>query len=233
MLSENSVCKVNSMNLKSEHELSLLIEFDERKIIFDTGRSDLFIQNAKIMRIDLSQVDYLISSNGNGDHGGGLNHFLKINSKAKIFLHISAANKFYTGIFGFIPDYLSPDQKLIAQKSRIYFIDEDTQIDEKIILLEGFTEVLSQPGANNASFEKNRNPFTINKFNHEIVMLLIEDEEIVLFSGYSNSEIISIIEEVKLFSRSMRIKATIGGFNIHNSVSNKIQTMCTGNVYEV
>jgi 7,8-dihydropterin-6-yl-methyl-4-(beta-D-ribofuranosyl)aminobenzene 5'-phosphate synthase len=131
---------------------------------------------------------------------------LKINKKAKIFLHINAAHKFYTKIFGLIPCYVGPDQKIITQKSRFYFIDEDTQIDDKMILLEGFTEVFLHPEAKNVFFEKDRNRYIIDKFRDEIVMLLIEDEEIVLFSGCSHSAIINLIEEVKLFSKTMRIR---------------------------
>jgi 7,8-dihydropterin-6-yl-methyl-4-(beta-D-ribofuranosyl)aminobenzene 5'-phosphate synthase len=52
-------------------------------------------------------------------------------------------------------------------------------------------------------------------------MLLIENNEIVLFSGCSHSGIINIIEEVKLFSKNMRIKATFGGFHINNPISRK------------
>ncbi|TAL63737.1 MAG: MBL fold metallo-hydrolase, partial [Bacteroidetes bacterium] len=122
VLAENSVCKTNSLDVKAENGLSLFIEFDKRKILFDTGQSDLFIQNAEKMGIDLSQVDYLVISHGHFDHGGGLKHFLKINKKAKIFLHINAAHKFYTKIFGFIPYYVGLDQKIIVQNSRIYFI---------------------------------------------------------------------------------------------------------------
>lgn len=196
----------------AEKGLSLFIEFDERIILFDTGQSDLFIHNAEKMGIALSQVDYLVISYGHFDQGGGLKNFLKINKKAKIFLHITAAQKFYTRIFGSIPYYVGPDQKIITKKDRIYFIDEDTQIDDKIILLEGFKEVFPQPETNKALFEKDKNRFIIDKFNHEIVMLLIENDEIVLFSGCLHSGIINLIEEVKLFSKTMRIKATIGGF---------------------
>jgi 7,8-dihydropterin-6-yl-methyl-4-(beta-D-ribofuranosyl)aminobenzene 5'-phosphate synthase len=216
VLAENSVCKANTLNVKPGHVFSLFIEFDERKILFDTGQSDLFIQNAEKMGLDLSQVDYLVISNGHYDHGGGLKHFLKINKKAKIFLHINAAYKFYIKIFGFIPYYVGPDQKVIAQKSRIYFIDEDTQIDDKIILLEGFEEAFPQPEAIKALFEKTHNRFITDRFNHELVMLLIENDEIVLFSGCSHSGIINTIEEVKLFSKAMRIKATFGCFHMNN-----------------
>jgi len=221
VLAENSVCKTNPWNVRSENGLSLFIEIDERKILFDTGQSDLFIKNAEKMGIDLSQVDYLIISHGHFDHGGGLKHFLKINNKAKIFLHIIAAHKFYIKIFGLIPYYVGLDQKVITKKNRIYFIDEDTQIDDKIILLEGFTELFPQPEANKSLYERDKNRFIIDKFYHEIVLLLIENDEIVLFSGCSHSGIINIIEEVKLNSKAMRIKATFGGFHIHNPISRK------------
>ena len=154
VLAENSVCEANPLNLKSENGLSLFIEFDGRNLIFNTGQSDLFIQNARKMGIDLSQADYLIISHGHFDHGGGLKHFLKINKKGKVFMHINAAHKFYTKIFGSIPYYVGLDQMILAQSSRIYFIEEDTQINDKIILLEGFSEVFPQPETNKALFEK-------------------------------------------------------------------------------
>jgi 7,8-dihydropterin-6-yl-methyl-4-(beta-D-ribofuranosyl)aminobenzene 5'-phosphate synthase len=221
VLAENSICKTSSENLESENGLSLFIEFDERNILFDTGQSDMFIKNAEKMGIDLSQVDYLVISHGHFDHGGGLKHFLKINEKAKIFLHINAAHMFYTKVFGLIPYYVGLDQKIIAQKNRIYFIEEDTIIENKIILIEGFTEVFPQPEANKTLFEKIDKKLVPDEFNHELAMLLIENDEIVLFSGCSHSGIINIIEEVKLFSKTMRIKATFGGFHIHNPISKK------------
>jgi 7,8-dihydropterin-6-yl-methyl-4-(beta-D-ribofuranosyl)aminobenzene 5'-phosphate synthase len=211
VLAENSVCKSNSLNLKAENGLTLFIEFDERKILFDTGQSDMFIHNAREMGIDLSQVDYLVISNGYSDHGGGLKHFQKINKKARVFLHRNAARKYYTKIF--------------AQNSRIYFIEEDTQIEDKIILLEGFTEVFPQPESDKALFEKTENRFIADKFNHELAMLLIENDEIVLFSGCLHSGIINSIDEVKLFSKKMRIKATFGGLHI--------KSLNTGAVIEI
>lgn len=223
VLAENPIRKTSSPGLKSEHGLSLFIEFDGRKILFDTGQSDLFIRNAEKLKIDLSEIDYLAISNGHLDNGGGLSRFLKINKKAKIFMHIKAANQFYTRIFGFIPYYVGFDQKTI-KNSRIYFIEEDTQIEDKIILLEGFPEGFPQPEANKSLFEKTKTRFITDRFNHEIAMLLIEDDEVVLFSGCSHSGIINIIEEVKIYSKNMRIKAAFGGLNINNPIGNKSES---------
>lgn len=222
VLVENSVCKINTKHVKSEDGLSLYIELEEQKIVFDSGQSDLFIHNAVKMGIDLTLVDYLVISHGHFEQGGGLNHFLKINKKAKIFLHIKAAYKYYTSIFGFIP-YNEGLENNIPQNNRINFIKEDTQIDDKIILLEGFPEVFDQPGEDKEIFEKTNNPVS-DKFNHQLAMMLIENDEIVLFSGCSHSGIINIIEEVKLFSKTMRIKATFG---------NKILTLKTGEIIEI
>ena len=69
-------------------------------------------------------------------------------------MHINAAHKFFTKTYGVIPGDVHPGQKIIVQKHRIYFIDEDTQIDDKMILLEGFTEVFPQHEANKPLFEK-------------------------------------------------------------------------------
>lgn len=227
VLAGNSACNTDNWNTKSKDCLSLFIEFDERKILFDTGQSDLFISNAKAMGIDLSLVNYMVIPYGHFDHCGSLRHFLKINKKAKIFLHINAANQVYTGLFGLIPYYPN------AQNGRIYFIKEDTQIEEKIVLLEGLPEAVSQPGAQKLLFEQTGSLFVNDKFRHEIVMMLIENEEIVLFSGCPNPGVLNILEEVKLFSKALRIKAILEGIHIHNSICNKILTMNSGQVFEV
>ena len=75
---------VYGRSLQAEHGLSLLIENNRYKILFDTGQSDLFIRNATLSDIDIAEVDFLILSHGHSDHTGGLRHFLAVNKKAPI-----------------------------------------------------------------------------------------------------------------------------------------------------
>lgn len=58
----------------SEHGLSFLLDVDQRRILFDTGASDVYIRNAQLLGITLDDVDDIILSHGHWDHGNGLQH---------------------------------------------------------------------------------------------------------------------------------------------------------------
>jgi len=55
-----------------EPGLSLFIESGGKKILFDTGYSGLFLENAKKMGIGFHDLDYVALSHGHLDHTGGL-----------------------------------------------------------------------------------------------------------------------------------------------------------------
>jgi len=61
---------------KGEPGVSYYLEADGKKILFDTGYSDLFIENAKKMDIDLLDLDYLVLSHSHLDHTWGLQHLI-------------------------------------------------------------------------------------------------------------------------------------------------------------
>ena len=138
ILAANSICKNDQLDLKPEHGLCIHIETDTFNILFDVGKSDLFIRNAKKLNIDLSDGDILIISHGHFDHGGGLKHFFKINDKAKVFLHRKAVGEYYTKILGLFPYYIGLDKKTIKNNAdRIVFINKETSINENILLIDG------------------------------------------------------------------------------------------------
>ena len=62
---------------KAEPGLSLLIETQGTRVLFDTGYSDLFLTNAQKMNKDLSQLDFLVISHSHLDHTWGLDPFVR------------------------------------------------------------------------------------------------------------------------------------------------------------
>jgi len=80
-----------SGHFHSEHGLALWINIGNKRILFDTGQSNLIVQNAKTLDIDLADTDAIVISHGHYDHTGGLSAVLGIVSKkAKIYLHPAA-----------------------------------------------------------------------------------------------------------------------------------------------
>jgi len=84
VLVENTDINKNGI-YRFENGLSLLIEYDGKNILFDTGQSDAFMLKAKQIDFNIRDIDYLIISHAHFDHGGGLRTFLKNNTKARFF----------------------------------------------------------------------------------------------------------------------------------------------------
>lgn len=69
--------------LLGEPGLAFLLEVEGKKILFDTGYSDVFIENAFRMGISLADFDYVVISHGHNDHTGGLKYLLRENFTKK------------------------------------------------------------------------------------------------------------------------------------------------------
>ncbi len=65
-------------NLRAEWGLSIFIEADNHRILFDVGASDLFLANAARLKINFLELDYLVLSHGHWDHTWGLEGLLKL-----------------------------------------------------------------------------------------------------------------------------------------------------------
>ena len=81
--------------LTAEHGLSLYIEANGLRILFDAGQSDAFAENAQRLGVDLSGVDLAVLSHGHYDHGGGLMRFLELNDHAPVYVSSHAFGGHY------------------------------------------------------------------------------------------------------------------------------------------
>ena len=79
-----------------EHGLSLYIEACGKNVLFDSGQSTLFAENAKRLGVDLKAVDFCVLSHGHYDHSGGLMEFICENDHAPIYMHKNAFGLHYS-----------------------------------------------------------------------------------------------------------------------------------------
>ena len=84
VLVENTVSREE---LRAEHGLSVWIETSHGRILWDTGQSPLFIENARKMGIPIENVSCIALSHGHYDHTGGLPSILALNSRVRVCGH--------------------------------------------------------------------------------------------------------------------------------------------------
>ena len=179
-------------DLKAEHGLSLYIETDKRKILFDMGQTEAFADNAEEMGIDLSQVDIAILSHGHYDHGGGLRRFMEINHKATIYLNHHAFLPYYNGT----EKYIGLDQEL-KQSNRFVFVDDLLEIEDGITLCSCNQKMRPFSFSHFGLMKKEDDRLVPDDFRHEQYLLIQEAGKKVLLSGCSHKGILNIMNWLK------------------------------------
>lgn len=175
--------------VESEHGLSLYIETENIKILFDMGQTALFASNAEALGIDLGDVDIAVLSHGHYDHGGGLEKFLEINSKASVFINRDAFLPHYNGT----EKYIGLDISLSCSE-RIIFVGDECNIGEGLTLLSCNSKERKHTLGGAELTEKVGEEFIPDDFRHEQYLLITENGKRILISGCSHKGILNIVE---------------------------------------
>ena len=198
VLAENTSC---SPQIGCEHGLSLFIETSGLRVLFDMGQTELFAENAAVLGVDLTSVDVAVLSHGHYDHGGGLRRFLRINSKAPVYLSRYAFEPHYNGT----EKYIGLDIGLKSSE-RLVFTDGETKIAPNMTLYscnEKSRPYGFDPGTLKTLVDGQLLP---DDFRHEQYLLIEEAQKRVLISGCSHKGILNIAEW-------FRPDVLVGGFH--------------------
>lgn len=195
-LVENTACREN---LTAEHGLSLYIETENHKILFDAGQSAAFADNAEKLGIDLSQVDMAVLSHGHYDHGGGLVRFLKINNRATVWMNPHAFEDHYNGA----DKYIGLDRSLL-DSSRIRFAEDGQRLGEGLTL---YSRMDCPYGIRPFGLTvKEQGKLVPEDFRHEQYLLIEDTGKRILISGCSHRGILNIVQW-------FRPDVLVGGFH--------------------
>lgn len=201
-------------DLINEHGLSLYIEKGDKRILFDTGKTNNFIMNAQKLGINLENIDVVVLSHGHSDHGGGLLSFLKINDRAKVYMKRKASGDYYSGNILFKKSIGINKEVFEKYSSRIEYVDNFTEIMEDVFIITDIQKNHKIPEGNKYLFVKEGNKIVNDKFEHELIMVIKENEGICVFSGCSHNGTVNMIEAVNKSFSGTYIKALIGGFHL-------------------
>lgn len=186
------------------HGLSLYIETERHKLLFDLGPDNTLLKNAEKRGIDLGQVDAVVISHGHSDHGGALAAFLKINHTAKVYIQRRAFEKHFSKSLGFVEVSIGLDRKLMDHP-QVVLVDGEFQIDKELLLFTVADASRLHSPANDTLYDE-QGP---DGFAHE-QDLLIFGKRNVLIMGCGHCGVVNILERAKGYGP----KVCVGGYHL-------------------
>ena len=209
--------------LLAEHGLSFWIEYGDRRILFDTGQSDILIRNAKVLGINLAESDAIILSHGHYDHTGGLAAVLDIAAKAKIYLHPAAVEpKFSKKTAGAESIGMSDSARKAIKNREVIWTKTPTQI------FPGVTVTGQVP--RNSNFEDVGGAFFLDE-NCQKADKLVDDQTLfietskglIIVFGCAHAGVVNILHYIADLTEKKQFYAALGGMHLLRASKDRIE----------
>jgi 7,8-dihydropterin-6-yl-methyl-4-(beta-D-ribofuranosyl)aminobenzene 5'-phosphate synthase len=210
---------VHQRGLKAEHGLAFHIQFGQRRVLFDTGQSDLLLHNARLLDLDLRHLDAIVLSHGHYDHCGGLKTAWSLSPACTLHLHPAAvAAKFSAnaeGVARFIG--MPNDAQEVVRASTV------------TVWTRGLTEVV--PGLfatgeipRQTDFEDVGGRFFLDAQCQQPDPL-VDDQALffdsqgglVVLLGCAHSGVVNTLMHIERLTGGKRIHAVLGGMHLSNA----------------
>ncbi|WP_027452780.1 MBL fold metallo-hydrolase [Segatella baroniae] len=201
VLSDN---RSSDSRLSTEHGLSILLETERHKILLDTGASDVFIQNAELLGVNLSDVDYVFISHGHSDHAGGLRYFLEHNRQAQVIVSPDAMSGMFFSKRGNLHSITTEWPEI--DENRLILIDQTCEIEEDIHVIAHIPQNHPMPKGNQNLYVQDVNgDYIHDDFRHELALYV----DGLLFTGCAHSGLENI-----LAACPYPVNFVVGGFHL-------------------
>ncbi len=208
--------KGEHLALKSEHGISFFIEKDGHNLLFDTGQTGAFLENAEQLQIDLSNLEYVIISHGHYDHSGGLQALTELAKKFELIVGDGFFNKKYgykNNKYKFIGNNF--DEQFLSKKDIPYrFVTEDiTEIVSGIYVITNFPRIHKDEVINTRFKLIEDDKYVNDSFKDEVLIAIDIPEGLVVLLGCSHPGMKNMLDSVqKLLGKP--IYAVLGGTHL-------------------
>jgi len=208
--------------LLAEPGVSYFIEIDEKKILFDTGYSSIFLTNAAKMGVNLLDIDFVVLSHAHLDHTWGLQHLIQHYADAR-FENISCKRPtLLAHPLIFTPRTMPGFGEigcLVSEKTATEYFDirlssEPFQIHPKLTFLGEIERVsafesqvpigkIQMPGSEQDDYVMD-----------DSALVFQSAEGLVVITGCAHAGICNTVEYARKVSSENRIYDIIGGFHL-------------------
>lgn len=208
--------------LTGEWGLSVSLEYRGRRILLDTGASDLFTKNAAALGVDLSAVEYGVLSHAHYDHANGLPAFFAANERANFYLRKGSGEDcysrhlFYRKYIGILPGTLA------RFADRIKFVGGAYPLFEGATLLGHTSPGLAAVGKKAGMSRKRGGRYLADDFSHEQSLVLETQKGLVILNSCCHGGADRIIRETAEAFPGKHIYAILGGFHLFLSSKKEV-----------
>lgn len=210
-------------NVRGEWGLALLAEYGDKKILVDTGASELFVENIKALGLSVRDVDCAVLSHAHYDHANGMPRFFEENEKARFYLRSGAKENCYAGFFIFQKYIGMPRHVLRDYADRIEFVSGDFKLMDGVYLIPHKTPGLKKIGRREHMYQRTARGFVPDDFSHEQSLVLDTDKGLVIINSCSHGGAVNIVREVAETFPDKKVYGLIGGFHLFNKSEEEIR----------
>jgi len=204
--------------LVCEHGLSIYIEINGTKILFDTGQSGIFTKNAKELGIDIKELDYVIFSHGHYDHTGGFKKLVETTGNS---FQLIVGQGFFQDRYKLDGDNIIyyvknnfDEEYVLDHNIKIRYISEDLlHINENIMVVSNFDKIINVDTLNKSFYKKQNNNFIRDEFLDEIALIIQIEKGIIVILGCSHPGIVNMLSTIEK-RIGKEIYAVIGGTHL-------------------
>ena len=213
--------KTDHPGVVAEHGLSIYIEAHGKKILFDTGETGLFAQNAKAMKVDLSEVDLAVISHGHYDHAGGVPTFCEINDRAPLYIHKNAFRKSYGYENGVMDKetcgIIWSDEEREQSEAQLVYTDGPLEIADGIKITGTVPIGEDFVPTEKFSYYNENGELVDDDMSHEQCLVIKEPEGIYIFSGCSHRGVLNALQAGKDMFPGEKVAALIAGMHLYSA----------------
>lgn len=213
----------NEVQLKGEWGLSIFIEYEDKRILLDTGGTERYLENAKNLGIDINEVDYAVLSHAHYDHAYGMEGFFRENKEAEFYLRDGSDENCYLKSWIFKKYIGIKKGTLDTYKDRIKFVAGDYELSKGAYLIPHKTANLSAIGKKNKMYTKKDGRWYPDDFSHEQSLVFETEKGLVILNSCCHAGADVIIKEIENTFKDKPIYAVIGGFHLFNASKDEVE----------
>ncbi|NIW80649.1 MAG: MBL fold metallo-hydrolase [Calditrichae bacterium] len=227
ILSENRVVKPS---LIAEQGLSFHIASPEGEFLFDTGHQNAFIENAKELRIDLSNVDQILFSHAHHDHTGGIYYYLQKYGNATIICHYNIFNRKFRLYnnqrleVGF--PYEETDLKKMGAK--FLYKTHPFHLSEHILSSGEIPRITEYEVPSEIHKELVLESFITDELNDEMAMIINTSQGLIVLLGDGHKGPVNTVKHAMSITDNQKVYAVMGGMKLEHASEEIIEKITKG-----